>query len=77
MLIARYTNKLRYRLNEFISSGLVADGVAHCLITIHYHYKSYNYHLELLSPVALGAVPLHNGLPQIQQEYISIVEAAP
>lgn len=39
--------------------------------------KSYNYHLELLSPVALGAIPLHDGLPHIQQEYISIVEAVP
>lgn len=41
------------------------------------YHDSYKYHLELLSPVALGAVPLHDGLPQIQQEYISIVEAFP
>lgn len=34
-------------------------------------------YLELLPPVALGAVPLHDGLPQVQQENISIVKAAP
>ena len=34
-------------------------------------------YLELLSPVALGAVPLHYGFPDIQQEYVSVVEAVP
>lgn len=34
-------------------------------------------YLELLSPVALGAVPLHYGFPDIQQEYISVVKAVP
>lgn len=35
------------------------------------------FYLELLSPVALGAIPLNYGFPQIQQEYISIVKAVP
>lgn len=34
-------------------------------------------YLELLSPVALGAIPLHDGLSQIQQENVSIVKAVP
>lgn len=34
-------------------------------------------YLELLPPVALRAVPLHDGLAQIQQENISIVKAVP
>ena len=34
-------------------------------------------YLQLLSPVALGAVPLHYGFPDIQQEYVSVVEAVP
>jgi len=34
-------------------------------------------YLELLSPVALRAVPLHDGFPHIKQEYISIVKAVP
>lgn len=34
-------------------------------------------HLEFLSLVALRAVPLHDELPKVQQEYVSIVKAVP
>lgn len=34
-------------------------------------------HLDFLSLVALRAVPLHDELPKVQQEYVSIVKAAP
>lgn len=34
-------------------------------------------YLEFLSPVALRAVPLHDSIPKIQQEYVSIVKTVP
>lgn len=59
-----------------VMKNLLHFGADHCEMRHFFHIFVDDY-LQLLPPVALGAVPLHYGFPHIQQEYISIVKAVP